>query len=73
MLFANGMIISDKSTSTGSMSTALAAQTTEGCANPNCKAKKRSTHTTANCYWPGGGEGRSIPSKLRSEIEGEHC
>ena len=26
------------------------------CTNPNCKAKKCSTHTTSNCYWPGGGK-----------------
>ena len=45
--------------------TALAAQTTnsdsEGCTNPNCKAKTRSTHTTADCYWPGGGKEGQFP------------
>ena len=40
---------------------ALAAQTTESCTNPNCKAKKHSTHTTANCYWPGGGKEGQFP------------
>ena len=41
----------------------LTAQTSEGCTNPNCKAKKQSTHTTMNCYWPGGGkEGQFPPS-----------
>jgi len=44
-----------------SSSTVLAARTTEACTNPNCKAKKRSTHTTANCYWPGGGKEGQFP------------
>ena len=52
-LFAHGMIIrrdmSNKANpGTSSSSTALAARTTEACTNPNCKAKKRSTHTMAN-------------------------
>src|SRR5271168_2489955 len=46
---------------TNSSNTALTAQTTEACGNPNCKAKKRSTHTTANCYWPGGGKEGQFP------------
>src|ERR1700678_1005050 len=29
--------------------------------NPNCKAKKRLTHTMANCYWPGGGKEGQFP------------
>ena len=41
--------------------TALAAQGLEGCTNPNCKAKMRNTHTTANCYWPGGGKDGQFP------------
>ena len=41
----------------------LAAWTTDGCTNPNCKAKKWSTHMTSNCYWPGGGkEGQFLPN-----------
>ena len=65
-LFAHGMIIgrdipSRTTTATNSSNTALAARITEGCANPNCKAKKRSTHTTANCYWPGGGKDGQFP------------
>src|SRR5271155_891327 len=51
-LFAHGMIIGREirvTTSTSSSSTALATRTTEACTNPNCKAKKRSTHTMANC------------------------
>ena len=67
-LFAHGMIIgrdipSKTTTATSSSSTALAARTadSEGCTNPNCKAKKRSTHTTSNCYWPGGGKEGQFP------------
>ena len=61
-LLAHGMIIGKGVTnSTRSSTTALAARTTEACANPNCKAKKRSTHTTANCYWPGGGKEGQFP------------
>src|SRR5271168_301805 len=46
---------------TNSSNTALTARTTEACTNPNCKAKKQSTHTTANCYWPGGGKEGQFP------------
>jgi gag-polypeptide of LTR copia-type len=64
-LLAHGMILGrDKpaiSTTGNSSNTALAARATEGCTNPNCKAKKRSTHTTANCYWPGGGKEGQFP------------
>jgi transposase InsO family protein len=48
-------------TSSNSSNTALAARATEGCTNVNCKAKKRSTHSTANCYWPGGGKEGQFP------------
>jgi hypothetical protein len=41
--------------------TVLAARTTEGRTNPGCKAKKRATHTTNNCYWPGGGKEGQFP------------
>ena len=63
-LLAHGMIIGRGATSnatTNPSSTVLAARATEGCSNPNCKAKKRSTHTTANCYWPGGGKEGQFP------------
>ena len=65
-LFAHGMIIgrdtnNKANTSANSSNTVLAAQTTKGCTNPNCKAKKHSTHTTANCYWPGGGKEGQFP------------
>jgi len=53
-LLAHGMILGRETTTTNSTSTALAAHTNEGCKNPNCKAKNPSTHTTENCYWPGG-------------------
>src|ERR1700678_1468923 len=57
-LFAHGMIIGrNAKTSTNSSNTVLVARTIgKGCTNPHCKAKKQSTHTTANCYWPGGGK-----------------
>ena len=67
-LFAHGMIIGRDlstrgSTMANSSNTALATQTNEACVNPNCKAKKRSTHTITNCYWPGGGkEGQFLPN-----------
>ena len=63
-LIAHGMILdrgSRTKPSSASSNTALAAQTTSSCTNPNCKAKKRSTHTTANCYWPGGGKEGQFP------------
>src|SRR5277367_2955988 len=62
-LLAHGMILARGTTSRGvnSSNTVLAARTTDGCTNPNCKAKKRSTHTTANCYWPGGGKEGQFP------------
>ena len=59
-LFAHGMILARYTTTrTGanSSNTVLAIKTTnsdpDGCTNPGCKAKIRSSHTTANCYWPG--------------------
>ena len=78
-LLAHGMIL-DRGTqnkpSLGSTNTVLIARTTDGCTNPNCKAKKRSTHTTANCYWPGGGkEGQFPPNfgqRTRANIAASH-
>ena len=62
MLLTHGMMEDDgKPTPSGSSSTALAVRTAEGCTNPNCKAKKRSTHTLPNCYWPGGGKEGQFP------------
>ena len=60
-LFAHGMIIGRVTASTNSTSTALAARMTDGCTNLNCKAKKRSTHTTTDCYWLGGGKEGQFP------------
>jgi len=64
MLIAHGMIIDrgkrDKPTS-GSSNTVLTVKTNNGCTNPNCKARKRSTHTPATCYWPGGGKEGQFP------------
>ena len=65
-LLTHGMIIGrdpsgKSSTSANSSNTALTARTKEDCTNPNCKAKKRSTHTIANCYWPGGGKEGQFP------------
>jgi hypothetical protein len=59
MLISHGTILG---TNKSASSTALAAHgTNESCTNTNCKAKKRSTHTTANCYWPGGGKEGQFP------------
>ena len=65
-LLAHGMILGRETNpkanpGTNSSSTVLAAWTTKGCTNPNCKAKKRTTHTTSNCYWPGGGKEGQFP------------
>ena len=62
-LFTHRMIIGRymKSNGTNLSNTVLAAQTNDGCTNPNCKAKKQSTRTTANCYWPGGGKEGQFP------------
>ena len=64
-LVAHGMILgrgaSKVSTGASSSSTALATRTTNGCTNPNCKAKKPSSHTIEDCYWPGGGKEGQFP------------
>ena len=63
-LLAHGMILKrgiQGRVSSSLSSTVLAAKTSDGCTNPNCKAKRRSTHTTANCYWPGGGKEGQFP------------
>lgn len=62
-LLAHGMVLGRYTSNKGGSpsNTVLAARTSEGCTNPNCKAKKRSTHTTANCYWPGGGKEGQFP------------
>ena len=48
---------------------ALAARTGNECTNPNCKAKKRSTHTMANCYWPGGGKEGQFPPNFGQRMK----
>jgi len=48
---------------------ALAARAIDACTNPNCKAKKRSTHTTVNCYWPGGGKEGQFPPNFRQRAK----
>ena len=63
-LIAHGMILdwgTQNKPVSGSSNTALVARTADACTNPNCKAKKRSTHSTANCYWPGGGKEGQFP------------
>ncbi len=63
-LIAHGMIL-DRGVRgkpmSGSSTTALATSTVNACTNPNCKAKKRSSHTIANCYWPGSGKEGQFP------------
>ena len=64
MLISHGMILDRGSSTKGSSNasgTVLAARTTEGCKNPNCKARKKTSHTTDNCYWPGGGKEGQFP------------
>ena len=65
-LFAHGLILGrdnngKPATTSNSSNTALAAQTNAGCTNPKCKSKKRTTHTTDNCYWEGGGKEGQFP------------
>ena len=63
-LLAHGMILGRQNQgkpSSSSSNTVLSARANIECTNPNCKAKKRSTHTTANCYWPGGGKEGQFP------------
>ena len=63
-LLAHGMILdrgNENKPTSGSSNTALVAKITDACTNPNCKVKKRSTHSTANCYWPGGGKEGQFP------------
>ena len=66
ILFTHGMIVRRDvnikgGTITNSLNDALAAKTNEVCTNQNCKAKKWSTHTIVNCYWPGGGKEEQFP------------
>lgn len=64
MLQSHGMVLDRGSSAKGPSSasgTVLAARTTEGCKNPNCKARKKSSHSTDNCYWPGGGKEGQFP------------
>jgi len=59
-LIVHGMILDRESQgkpTSGLSNTVLAARVTNGCTNSNCKAKKQSTHTPTDCYWPGGGKG----------------
>ena len=68
-LLAHGMILGreSKPKNTNSSTAALSARTTEGCTNPNCKARKRTTHTTNNCYWPGGGKEGQFPPNFNQK------
>ena len=62
-LLAHAMIDRGSSTkgSSSASGTALAAHTQKGCTNPGCKARKKTSHTTDNCYWPGGGKEGQFP------------
>ena len=72
-LLVHGMILgrgaSKVSASRSSLNMVLTAESSEGCTNPNCKAKKRSTHTTANCYWPGGGKEGQFPPNFGQRVK----
>ena len=50
-----------KSTLGLSTNTALVMRTMDVCTNLNCKAKKRSTHSTSNFYCPSGGKEGQFP------------
>ena len=68
-LLARGMILgrgagSKVTAGTGNSNTVLAAWTMEGCTNPQCKARKRSSHKTIDCYWPGGGKEGQFPANF---------
>ena len=62
-LLAHAMIDRGSSTkgSSSASGTALAAHTQKGCTNPGCKARKKTSHTTDNFYWPGGGKEGPFP------------
>ena len=53
-LYAHALILARHSdlgqASSSQSNTALAAKSSASCVNPNCKARKRSTHTIDNCY-----------------------
>lgn len=70
-LLAHGMILgrgaAKSTTAAGSSDTVLSARTTESCTNPNCKARKRTTHTTKDCYWPGGGKEGQFPANFKNK------
>ena len=51
--------------------TALTTRTTEGCTNPNCKARKKSSHTTAKLLLAWRGQRGTISPKFWSEVQGE--
>ena len=64
-LFAHGMILGrdpvNKSASPSNMALAATGRTNGGCTNPQCKAKKKTSHITDDCYWPGGGKEGQFP------------
>ncbi len=63
-LVAHGMILDRGLRSkpmSGLSNTALIAKVVVECTNPNCKVKKHSTHSMANCYWPGRGKEGQFP------------
>jgi hypothetical protein len=67
-LFTHRMIIGRDVNTKGctmanSSNTMLAVKANKACTNPNSKAKERSTHTKANCYWPKDGKkGQFLPN-----------
>lgn len=67
-LLAHRMILGRGATTNASNSV-LVAHTTEGCTNPNYKAKKHSIHTMSNCFWPGGGKEGQFPPNLGQQVK----
>src|SRR6202522_1952316 len=51
--------------------TALTTHAMEGCTNPNCKARKKSSHTTAKLLLAWRGQRGTISPKFWSEVQGE--
>src|SRR6266545_7826590 len=71
-LIAHGIILNrglQNKPASGSSNTALTAKVVDACTNPNCKVKKCSTHSTANCYWPGGGKEGQFPPNFGQQAQ----
>jgi len=71
-LIAHGMILDKRNENrptSNTSNTALVVKAINRCTNPNCKAKKCSTHTTANCYWPVRGKKGQFPPNFGQRVK----